>query len=260
MAATTTNSLHRHHSLPRLLPHPTNTSTAHPTFLKPPHLTHTATVTSLISHPVPKTKSFRAVFSSSSASTAAVSAEASSTSLDLLATHLAAQDFRQADEETRRLLIALAGEAAVKRGYVYFSEVQFINSSDLKAIDDLWLKHSNNKFGYSVQKGVWEKSTRDFTTFFIRVGWMKKLDTEVTQYIYRAFPNEFTWELTPETPVGHLPLTNALRGTQLLNCVLNHPAFDDVEGKADEDDVKKALLAGTSKPLSKRVVKSDYTF
>lgn len=37
--------------------------------------------------------------------------------------HLKAGDFRKADDETRALLIRLAGEAAIKRGWVYFSEV-----------------------------------------------------------------------------------------------------------------------------------------
>ncbi|KAK9945428.1 hypothetical protein M0R45_010945 [Rubus argutus] len=51
---------------------------------------------------------------------------------------LSAQNFREVDEETRCLLIVLAGEAAETRGYVFFSEVQFIPEADLKAIDDLW--------------------------------------------------------------------------------------------------------------------------
>ncbi len=33
-------------------------------------------------------------------------------------------DFRKADDETRALLIRLAGEGAVKRGWVYFTEVR----------------------------------------------------------------------------------------------------------------------------------------
>jgi hypothetical protein len=37
--------------------------------------------------------------------------------------HLKAQDFRKADDETRALLIRLAGEGAIKRGWVYFTEV-----------------------------------------------------------------------------------------------------------------------------------------
>lgn len=66
---------------------------------------------------------------------------------------------------------------------------------------------------------------------------MKKLDTEVEQYNYRSFPNEFIWELNDDTPEGHLPLTNALRGIQLLNNILSHPAFE-VDGEVEEDEVE----------------------
>lgn len=38
--------------------------------------------------------------------------------------HLKAKDFRKADDETRALLIRLAGEQAIKRGWVYFTEVR----------------------------------------------------------------------------------------------------------------------------------------
>ncbi|CAN4100670.1 unnamed protein product [Withania somnifera] len=196
---------------------------------------------------------------------------------DTLEQHLSCQNFREADEETRRLLIVLAGEAAIKRGYVFFSEVQFLNESDLKAIDSLWRTYSDNKFGYSIQKKIWsKKANRDFTSFFIKVGWMKKLEIEeVDQYNYRAFPNEFKWELNDETPEGHLPLTNALRGTQLLKSILSHPAFVE-EGEEEEEkeesssssnsnygednkgSVKKGGLFGGLR--SKLFSKPDYSF
>lgn len=189
---------------------------------------------------------------------------ASSSSFDALALHLSSSDFRQADEETRRLLIDLAGEGAQKRGYVFFSEVQFIPPEDLQAIDHLWKKHSAGRFGYSVQKRIWEKKAkRDFTSFFIRVGWMKKLDTEVEQWNYRSFPSEFIWELKDDTPEGHLPLTNALRGTQLLLSILTHPAFEDEEEEeekaeaSDGEEKKKErpkLMGGMTS------LKPDYSF
>ncbi|KAG9447067.1 hypothetical protein H6P81_013195 [Aristolochia fimbriata] len=210
------------------------------------------------------------VFASSVTSSASSSLTASpSISFDLLEQHLSGRDFRQADEETRRLLIVLAGEAAVKRGYVFFSEVQFISESDLQTIDRLWRESSDNKFGYSVQKRIWEKSGRDFTNFFIRLGWMKKLDTEVEQYNYRAFPDEFLWEMKDDTPLGHLPLTNALRGTQLLNSILTHPAFESTEEEAElltveekastEGDNKQGTKQSTKPSLSK-IFKPDYSF
>ncbi|XP_010930212.1 tetrapyrrole-binding protein, chloroplastic [Elaeis guineensis] len=189
----------------------------------------------------------------------------SSSSLDVIARHLEASDFRQADEETRRLLIALAGDAAQKRGYVFFSEVQFIAAADLQAIDRLWRLHSSDRFGYSVQRRIWEKSRRDFTRFFIRVGWMKRLDTEVEQYTYRSFPNEFIWDLEDDTPQGHLPLTNALRGTQLLASILTHPAFEEEESLEEEEEEgeggDKDVEKETPKPLSsRRTFKPDYSF
>ncbi|XP_054812314.1 tetrapyrrole-binding protein, chloroplastic [Prosopis cineraria] len=188
-------------------------------------------------------------------------------SFDLLRHHLAASDFRQADEETRRLIIVLAGDAAQKRGYVFFSEVQFISETDLKTIDELWRQYSDNKFGYSVQKRIFEKTERDFTKFFLKLGWMKKLDTEVEQYNYRSFPTEFMWELNDDTPEGHLPLTNALRGTQLLGSILSHPAFRAEEQDIVEDTASDNGLAGgvkdkeaVSKPFTKRIFKPDYSF
>lgn len=68
-----------------------------------------------------------------------------------LKTYLQEADVRKAEDETRALLIKLAGPAAVKRGWVYFTEVQFVPVKDLQTIDNLWKAASNNKFGYSVQ-------------------------------------------------------------------------------------------------------------
>jgi hypothetical protein len=51
--------------------------------------------------------------------------------------HLKASEYRLADDETRALLIKLAGEGAVKRGWVYFSEVKSIPSKDFQTMDAL---------------------------------------------------------------------------------------------------------------------------
>lgn len=139
---------------------------------------------------------------------------------------LAAGEWELADEETRRLIIVLAGENAVKRKYVFFSEVKFMPGADLSTIDRLWRVYSNGKFGYSVQRKIMKRMEGDCTAFFKKVGWMKPLGSESPQFTYRAFPAEFMWELSPATPEGHLPLTNALRGAQLLKSLLSHPAFD----------------------------------
>ncbi|OAY37676.1 tetrapyrrole-binding protein, chloroplastic [Manihot esculenta] len=258
---------HHHHHHPSLLKlQPADSTPTSSLFLKP--TTSISTTNTSLSLFISSSSSTTATFSISP-TTSTTPSTSQTFSLDLLHQHLSTQNFRQADEETRRLLIVLAGEAAQKRGYVFFSEVQFISEKDLKAIDELWKEHSNNKFGYSIQKRIWQKkANKDFTKFFIKVGWMKKLDTEVEQYNYRSFPNEFIWELNDETPEGHLPLTNALRGTQLLNNIFNHPAFEDIK---EEDEVsdggnenggsdERLSEKDNSKPLNKGLFKPNYSF
>ncbi|KAL5543126.1 hypothetical protein UlMin_010836 [Ulmus minor] len=260
MATNTLPSIPHHHSLLNHSPPPSPSL-----FLKPTAAAVPAAIP--LSSTITFSLSSNATTSSSSFATSTSQTNNNDTvTLNLLEDHLAASNFRQADEVTRRLLIVLAGEAAQKRGYVFFSEVQFIPETDLKAIDELWRKYSDGKFGYSVQKRICSKLNMDFTKFFIKVGWMKKLDTEIEQFNYRAFPNEFIWELNDDTPEGHLPLTNALRGTQLLNSLLNHPAFEESEEEEETEEevdgiggLMKGLREGT-KPRSGRVFKPDYSF
>ncbi|CAI9777039.1 unnamed protein product [Fraxinus pennsylvanica] len=246
--------LRRRHSIDC---HP-STAASYSFFLKP---TTTSTTSPSLSH-----NTTFAISSKVSSSSIATPSASPNVTFDVLQQHLSSKNFREADEETRRLLIVLAGEAAQKRGYVFFSEVQFIQESDLKAIDELWKQYSDNKFGYSVQKKIWEKMDRDFTKFFIKVGWMKKLESsEVEQYNYKSFPSEFIWEMDENTPEGHLPLTNALRGSQLLNTILTHPAFHgNEEEKEEEKEVSESGGKGKEyeglKGLRNRVFKTDYSF
>ncbi|XP_020107269.1 tetrapyrrole-binding protein, chloroplastic, partial [Ananas comosus] len=245
---------HRHHLLPT-----TQFQIDYPSFSFKP--TTTTTTTTTITH----YKLFSNLSSSPLTTITTTTTTSSSSSLDLLAHHLSSSDFRRADDETRRLLIALAGEAAQKRGYVFFSEVQFISPDDLRAIDRLWRAHSGGRFGYSVQRRIWEQKARcDFTRFFIRVGWMRRLDTEVEQYNYCTFPDEFIWELNDATPEGHLPLTNALRGTQLLTSILTHPAFDEGDETAaaeeSESEGEGAEMTRERPATVRRDFNPDYSF
>lgn len=169
----------------------------------------------------------------------------SGASLETLRDKLAAGEWEAADAETRRLLCVLAGEESVKRKWVYFSEVKFISVSDLTKVDSLWRQYSNGKFGYSVQKKVWNNSGKSWNAFFKKVGWTRALDEY--QDTYKKFPLEFMWDVADPTPEGHLPLTNALRGTRLLQEVLNHPAFDAVDEQSKLRTQAPASLFGKSR-------------
>ncbi|KXZ45886.1 hypothetical protein GPECTOR_49g470 [Gonium pectorale] len=144
-------------------------------------------------------------------------------------------DFRKAEDETRALLIKLAGPDAVKRNWVYFTEVKNISVADFQTLDALWKAGSNGKFGYSVQKEIWVQNSKRWAKFFKQIDW-----TQGENNVYRKWPMEFTYSM--DAPRGHLPLTNALRGTQLFQAILEHPAF---EAQAKKSIDQKAAEAAT---------------
>lgn len=96
----------------------------------------------------------------------------------------------------------------------------------------LWQVHSQGRFGFVQQRKIWKKVRGQFDKFAEAVGWFT--DT----WKNRNWPDEFIYSL--EAPVGHLPLTNCIRGAQVLEELLSHPAIENKKAKA----VKKS----TSEP------------
>jgi serine/threonine protein kinase len=89
---------------------------------------------------------------------------------------LAQQDFRKADEQTWELM-KQAGNGG-KETYLREDQVNNFSCSALKKMDDLWVKYSQGKFGFSVQKDIWESvggkisaSETTYRGFTIKVGW-----------------------------------------------------------------------------------------
>jgi hypothetical protein len=127
---------------------------------------------------------------------------------------LSLQQFEEADRLTSEILRQLAGAAAVKRGYVYYSEVPPMAAVDLQSLDRLWLTYSQGRFGFSVQLRLLRSVAGRWDRLWPKLGW--KLDGVWTRY-----PSAFTWALS--APEGHLPLVNQLRGVRLMDALLSHP-------------------------------------
>jgi len=142
-----------------------------------------------------------------------------------LLTALQAGEYREADQLTRDALITLAGEKAVDRGYVYFTEAPKLPVEDMATIERLWQTYSGGKFGYAVQAQAWlsKKVNRNFDTFFSRIGWKHK-DGTLLRWLPEAKNDEFIYDVD-KAPKGHLPLTSTLRGQQLLQGLLTHEAW-----------------------------------
>lgn len=130
---------------------------------------------------------------------------------------LAKQDFQAADRLTLEKLCELAGATAVQRKWLYFTEVENFTNTDLQTINNLWLVHSEGKFGFSVQREVWLAVGKNWEKLWSKIGW--KSGNNWTRY-----PDEFTWSLL--APRGHLPLSNQLRGVRVIASLLSHPAWE----------------------------------
>jgi hypothetical protein len=126
------------------------------------------------------------------------------------------QKFQQADQFTLEKLCELAGGTAAQRKWLYFSEVKTFPSTDLQTIDLLWQVYSEGKFGYSVQRQLWLSVNKNWEKLWSKMGWRKK-------GVWTRYPQEFTWDLS--APVGHLPLSNQLRGVRVMETLLSHPAW-----------------------------------
>ncbi|MBE9159933.1 GUN4 N-terminal ARM-like repeat domain-containing protein [Nodosilinea sp. LEGE 06152] len=126
------------------------------------------------------------------------------------------QDFEAADRLTLAKLCELAGPTAVKRKWVYFTEVEQFSTVDLQTIDRLWLAYSEGKFGFSVQRRIWLSLGQNWDKLWPRLAW--KDDN-----IWTRYPGGFVWDLS--APDGHLPLSNQLRGVRMMASLLTHPAW-----------------------------------
>ena len=135
---------------------------------------------------------------------------------DILQLNLLEQNFEEADRLTSSYLRKLAGKVAEKRGYVFYSEVQYISPCDLTSIDRLWTVYSQGKFGFSNQAKLLKSVGLRYELLWPKIGWKK-------DGVWTRYPSAFTWSL--EAPEGHMPLINQLRGVRLMDSILRHPSI-----------------------------------
>ena len=63
------------------------------------------------------------------------------------------QLWKEADEETARVVLKAASQE--EKSYLNSEDLKKLPSTDLYTIDQLWLKSSKGRFGFSVQKEIW---------------------------------------------------------------------------------------------------------
>ncbi len=113
---------------------------------------------------------------------------------------LKAGKWKEADEETARVMLAVAKRE--KEGWLDVKHIDNFPCTDLRTIDQLWVKYSDGKFGFSVQKRIYQGlgGTREYNReiwdkFGDKVGWRKGGD-----WLYLGYGT-----FDKKAPEGHLP-------------------------------------------------------
>jgi len=116
------------------------------------------------------------------------------------------QQWKQADDETATVMLQVANRT--NEGWLRVEDIDNFPCEDLRTIDQLWVKYSGGRFGFSVQAKIYRElgGTREYNervwdAFGDRVGWRVN-----NSWIYYT---DVTFDL--KAPLGHLPAWDAGR-------------------------------------------------
>jgi len=117
--------------------------------------------------------------------------------------------WKEADQETYRMMVETVGKEEDQ--LLEPEDLENFPCEDLRTINQLWLDYSNGKFGFSVQKEIYQSlgGTREYNSevwkkFCDGVGWRVEGD-----WLYYK---DLTFNLSELSPAGHLPVVGTLRG------------------------------------------------
>ena len=117
-----------------------------------------------------------------------------------LEAYLKNKQWQKADEETNRLMLQLGDKD--EKGYLSYDDCHNFPKEELRTIDRLWLKYSNNHFGISIQKQIY-------------LEYNQNLDYDIDSF--RGMSNKIGWKnregyisyreyiFSTDAPSGHLP-------------------------------------------------------
>jgi hypothetical protein len=140
-----------------------------------------------------------------------------------LVNYLASGSWKEADQATDKLMLQAVGEKAEQRGYLQLDEIRNFPCEDLLLIDQLWVKFSGGKFGFSVQKQIW-----------VEVGGKLDFgkDEDAARAAYRKMSDRNGWRVdgkyisyskiffNTSAPCGHLPQFQTMDGLSVSGRVV----------------------------------------
>jgi hypothetical protein len=109
---------------------------------------------------------------------------------------LKAKDWENADLETVKVIFKLCDREPKAYTWLSSRDVACIPRKDINIINNLWVKFSDGRFGFSVQKRIWRQVKEDQYKFGSRVGW--RIDGTWIFYADLIYSSR--------APIGHFPV------------------------------------------------------
>lgn len=101
--------------------------------------------------------------------------------------------WQDADRETDGIILQVCDRQG--QGTLGIEDIREFPCRDLRTINQLWVKYSGGRFGFSIQRRIWEELDHDYDTFGDRLGWRR----ETVWLPYTALIFGIS------APEGHLP-------------------------------------------------------
>ncbi|MFM5981073.1 MAG: protein kinase domain-containing protein [Sphaerospermopsis kisseleviana] len=146
---------------------------------------------------------------------------------------LKAGKWKEANEETERVMLAVAKQE--KEGCLNSDSKDNFPCADLRTIDQLWVKYSDGRFGFSVQKkiyqslgGTTEYNSKIWDKFGYKLGWSRVGGVWGWLY-YKTITfdiKDITFDI--KAPEGHLPTPPGIKNFYISHLYFNH-LFSRVE-------------------------------
>lgn len=117
---------------------------------------------------------------------------------------LISKKWKEADEETARVMIKAAKQE--QKGYLDLGDIEKVPCADLRTIDQLWVKYSNGKFGFSVQKKIYIQCGGKLDAKFPENEIMYQFSQRVGWQVNREWISYEKLTFDTSAPTGHLPV------------------------------------------------------
>ncbi|GAX42887.1 GUN4 domain-containing protein [Tolypothrix sp. NIES-4075] len=114
---------------------------------------------------------------------------------------LAAKKWKEADEETAKVMLRASGKELL--GYLSEDDIKRLPTKVLDTINQLWVKNSGGRFGFSVQKSIYLQASKNYDRLGDRLGWKKE-----GKWLHWRELN-----FSEQAPKGHLPSGTCPLGT-----------------------------------------------